>query len=75
MSGTAYSTEVRQTGNERPVAGITTTLYDLVGAIQEEARPGEEAFVTDIVLRLMDRGRMKFLDHVAARSARTLSSV
>jgi hypothetical protein len=37
---------------------LVTTLYDLIEAIQEVLEPGEEAWVTPIVMHLLRRGRM-----------------
>jgi hypothetical protein len=47
---------------EPEVTAIETTLYDLVEAINEEVGPEEDHLVSEIVLDLLDRGRIRFLD-------------
>jgi len=39
---------------------IATTLYELIEAIGEEMRPGEDRLVTETVLHLFDTGQVKF---------------
>jgi hypothetical protein len=41
---------------------ITTTLRDLIGAIQEEVEPEEDHLVADVVLDLVESGRIRFLN-------------
>lgn len=38
---------------------ITTTLYDLIEAISDEVQPGEESLLADVVLHLLDSGKIK----------------
>jgi hypothetical protein len=44
--------------NEAP-ATITTTLYDLIAALQEVVHPGEEALVVATVVSLLRAGRIR----------------
>lgn len=74
MQGITYTVNAQAPSSSQPFTGVATTLYDLMEAIQEEVQPGEEALVPHIVRRLMDRGRITFLDDAAARSANALSS-
>jgi hypothetical protein len=56
-------------GGEEPVvtfsgaaaapAPITTTLYDLIAALHEVVRPGEEALVVVTVVSLLRAGRIR----------------
>ncbi len=39
---------------------ITTTLYELIEAINEELQPGEEELVGKVVLDLAERGKITF---------------
>lgn len=41
---------------------ITTTLRDLIGAIQEEVEPEEDHLIAEVVLDLVDTGRIRFLN-------------
>jgi hypothetical protein len=47
---------------EPGVTAIETTLFDLVEAINEEVGPEEDHLVSEIVLDLLDRGRIRFLN-------------
>jgi hypothetical protein len=48
----------------KPATTITTTLYDLVAAINDEVGANEDALVTATVMHLLHSGRVKFLgDH------------
>jgi hypothetical protein len=40
-------------------ATITTTLYDLIAALQEVVHPGEEALVVATVVALLRAGRIR----------------
>jgi len=39
-----------------------TTLYELIDAISEQVQPGEDGLVAEVVLHLLETGRIKFLD-------------
>lgn len=52
-----YTTESASPG----LTTIETTLYELIGAIDEEVEPGEEWLVAQTVLHLLDTGQAKFL--------------
>lgn len=41
---------------------ITTTLRDLIGAIQEEVEPEEDHLIAEVVLDLVETGRIRFLN-------------
>ncbi len=46
-------------------SGLTTvksTLYELIEAISEEVQPGEDRFVAEAVLDLIDTGQITFPD-------------
>lgn len=47
----------------RPSATITTTLYDLLNAIQEEVPAGTQGdkLATEVVVHLLDAGRIHFI--------------
>ncbi len=47
----------RQMANQTS-ATVTTTLYDLVAAIQTAIKPGEEDLVVPLVVRILDAGRV-----------------
>ncbi|MDH3604799.1 MAG: hypothetical protein OEU26_34775 [Candidatus Tectomicrobia bacterium] len=60
-----YEVEEIGTSSTRPVSGdtptvITTTLYDLVAAIQATLGPEEEEQVVPIVTRMLQMGRATF---------------
>jgi len=38
---------------------VHTTLYDLLQAIQEELRPGEEHLAAEVVAHMIDEGRVR----------------
>jgi len=42
-------------------ATVVTTLYDLIEAISEEMKSGEDSLVVQTVLHLIDTGKLKFL--------------
>ena len=39
---------------------IETTLYELIGAINEHVQPGEDLLVVETVLHLIDTGQITF---------------
>lgn len=44
------------------LATITTTLGELIGAINEELEPEEDHLVAKVVLHLLETGRIKFMN-------------
>lgn len=50
------------TSRHQPATVITTTLYDVVEAVQEEVSPGEEGLVTEVVTDLFNTGRIQLVD-------------
>ena len=40
---------------------VQTTLYELIGALNQEVQPEEDWIVTDVVLDLFESGQAKFL--------------
>jgi hypothetical protein len=46
-------------GEEIAPATITTTLYDLIAALQEVVEPGEEELVVATVVSLLRAGRIR----------------
>ena len=40
---------------------ITTTLFDLIAALNDQVKPGEEDVVTAAVVHLCQTGRLRFL--------------
>ena len=43
---------------------VSTTLYDLIAAVDEAIEPGAEDFVTPIVAHLLRAGRAQFLSNI-----------
>jgi hypothetical protein len=41
-------------------SGCTTTLYDLIAAMQDAARPGEEALIVPTIVQWLRAGRITF---------------
>lgn len=56
-------TQSMPTGETQPPerVAITTTLFDLIAALNEEVGPGEEDRVTAAVVHLCTSGRLQFL--------------
>ena len=46
-------------GEDTAPATITTTLYDLIAALQEVVEPGEDALVVPIVMSMLRAGRIR----------------
>jgi hypothetical protein len=46
-------------GEDTAPAAITTTLYDLIAALQEVAEPGEDELVVATVVSMMRAGRIR----------------
>ena len=53
-------------GEEAAPATITTTLYDLLAALQEVVDPGEEALVVAVVVSMLRAGRLTWHRGAAA---------
>jgi hypothetical protein len=53
-------------GEEAAPATITTTLYDLLAALQEVVDPGEDALVVAIVVSMLRAGRLTWHRGAAA---------
>ena len=51
----------------RALNAIATTLYELIEAIGEEVRPGEDRLVTETVLHLFDTGQVKLSEKMFNR--------
>ena len=47
----------------RPKKRIRTTMFDLIKALTDEIKPGEEVLVPLIVLDMMETGLLKFIGH------------
>lgn len=47
--------------------GTTTTLYDVIAAMQATIGPDEDALVVATVDRLLRTGRIAFVGHMTAR--------
>jgi len=45
----------------RPATVITTILYDVVEAVQEEVSPGEEGLVAEVVADLFNAGLIQLV--------------
>ena len=41
---------------------VKTTLYELIEAIGQEVKPGEDELVEETVMHLFDTGQVRFLD-------------
>ena len=56
----------RESSTQEPaqpeLATVTTTLGELISAINEEAEPQEERLVAEIVLHLLETRRIRFLN-------------
>lgn len=58
-----------EVSRHRPATVITTTLYDVVEAVQEEVSPGEEGLVTEVVANLFNSGRIQLADNAKGPDA------
>mgnify|MGYP000477439055 CR=1 FL=1 len=56
------STALNITQEESENATITTTLHDLIEVIEDEVGPAEDPFIAEIVLDLIETGRIRFVD-------------
>jgi hypothetical protein len=45
-------------------SGRTTTLYDLIAAMQDTTRPGEEALIVPTIVQWLRAGRITFCDNI-----------
>ena len=59
-------------GEDTTPATITTTLYDLIAALQEFVEPGEDALVVATVVSMLRAGRIRKV--IRGRSYWALSS-
>jgi hypothetical protein len=57
-----HVTAPARTGATRTV--VSTTLYDLIAAVQDAIEPGEEAYVPAVVAHLLRTGHARFLSDV-----------
>jgi hypothetical protein len=53
-------------GKDAAPATITTTLYDLIAALQEVVDPGEEALVVATVVSMLRAGRLTWHGNTVA---------
>jgi hypothetical protein len=56
--GSADSTLQTSGGEDAIPATITTTLYDLIAALQDVVHPGEDTLVVATMVHLLSTGRM-----------------
>jgi len=56
------STALNITQEESENAAITTTLRDLIEVIENEVGPAEDPLIAEIVLDLVETGRIRFVD-------------
>ena len=54
---------------------IRTTMVDLIRALNDELKTGEEVLVPFIVLDMMDRGLLKFVDSPKTKGALSKSDI
>ena len=64
--GSADSTLHTSGGEDAISATITTTLYDLIAALQDVVPPGEDALVVATMVHLLCTGRMTVLSGMEA---------
>ena len=50
------------TSRDLKTTSIETTLYDLIEAISEEIKTGEDHLIAQTVFHLINSGRLKFID-------------
>ena len=53
-------------GERTPSQTITTTLYDLIAALQDVVQPGEDALVVATMVHLLGTGRITLLSGIEA---------
>jgi len=56
------STALNITQEESENSAITTTLRDLIEVIEDEVGPAEDPLIAEIVLDLVETGRIRFVD-------------
>ena len=56
-------------GEDAIPATITTTLYDLIAALQDVVQPGEDALVVPTMVHLLRTGRITWLSGIEALEA------
>ena len=64
--GSANSTLKTSGGEDAIPATITTTLYDLIAALQDVVQPGEDALVVAAMVHLLRTGRITWLSGIEA---------
>lgn len=64
--GSADSTLQTSGGEDAIPATITTTLYDLIAALQDVVQPGEDALVVATMVHLLGTGRITLLSGIEA---------
>lgn len=57
---TAAQTPSPRASRYRPTTIITTTLYDVIQAVEEELSSQEERLVAEVVADLFNSGRIRF---------------
>ena len=64
--GSANSTLKTSGGEDAIPATITTTLYDLIAALQDVVQPGEDALVVATMVHLLRTRRITWLSNIEA---------
>ena len=64
--GSSNSTLKTSRGEDAIPATITTTLYDLVAALQDVVQPGEDELVVATMVHLLCTGRITLLSGIEA---------
>ena len=64
--GSSGSTLKMSGGEDAIPATITTTLYDLIAALQDVVQPGEDALVVATMVHLLCTGRITLLSDIEA---------
>jgi len=64
--GSADSTLKTSGGEDAIPATITTTLYDLIAALQDVVQPGEDALVVATMVHLLCTGRITLRSGIEA---------
>lgn len=64
MAQVAYDYSEYETG-DKEMTVTETTLYDLVKAVSDEVETEGDYIIAEIVLGLLDKGSVRFLNHDA----------
>jgi len=67
--GSVDSTLQTSGGEDAIPATITTTLYDLIAALQDVVPPGDDALVVATMVHLLCTGRMTWRSGIEARAS------